>query len=408
MLKPFQSFIFGLVALTSAAYAQQSQGGADRWIHILDPQAQSTQNMQTLLWVAGIFSFLVLVVTGGALWWVVQKFKTRPGEKPTKPGAANEPAQFHGNNTLEVALIGVPVLIVSVLCVFTALALAKINQKPANVVQTVQVNGWQFWWDFEYEGQGVRNSNELVIPVGLPVELKVSGKDVIHSFGVANLGGRRDALPGQTNKLIITAEKAGIYYGQCFELCGASHANMLFRVIALPKAQYDDWLAKAKAFTATKPTDPKLARGQEVFLANCAGCHAVKGVANGAPSFPDLSYFGSHVTYAAGIYRNVDNNSELSKEKGDRAIKFNGEERLVTLEDWIRNSAQVKPGSLMPSFDGSSYKVRNSDTGKWEEKSYTKLSDEDIVAVSDYLRSLKLEGIDFKGMAEFNTENKDQ
>lgn len=408
-MKPFQLFIYGLVSLASVAYAQQPQAATGkRLIDILDPQSHATQNMQTLLWVAGIFSFLVLVVTGGALWWVVQKYKTRPGTRPTRPGDSNEPAQFHGNNILEMFLIGVPVLIVSVLSVYTALALAKVTERPANVAEVIQVNGWQFWWDFDYEKQGFRNSNELVIPVGLPIELKVSGKDVIHSFGIANLGGRRDALPGQTNKLIINAAKPGIYYGQCFELCGASHANMLFRVIALPVAEYNDWVSKAKAFQAPASTEGDLARGREVFLANCAGCHAVKGLQGGAPSFPDLSYFGSHTTFAAGIYRNVDNNSELSKEKGDRSLKFGGEERPVTLEDWIRNSAYVKPGSLMPAFDGSTHKVKNAETGKLEDVPYTKLSDEDITAVANFLRSLKLEGVNFKAIPEITNENRDQ
>ncbi|GEM48020.1 cytochrome c oxidase subunit II [Deinococcus cellulosilyticus] len=409
MLKPFQLFIYGLVSLASMAYAQQPQAATGkRLIDILDPQSQATQNMQGLLWTAGIFSFLVLIVTGGALWWVVQKYKTRPGTRPTKPGDSNEPAQFHGNNVLEMFLIGVPVLIVSVLSIYTAKALADVTAKPSNVAETIQVNGWQFWWDFDYEKQGFRNSNELVIPAGQPVELKVSGKDVIHSFGVANLGGRRDAIPGQTNKLIINAAKPGIYYGQCFELCGASHANMLFRVIALPQAEYNDWVSKAKAFQAPTPSDPQLAQGLKVFQANCSGCHAVKGLQGGAPSFPDLSYFGSHTTYAAGIFRNVDNNSELSKEKGDRAVKINGQERVVTLEDWIRNSAQVKPGSLMPAFDGSMHEVKNAETGKWEEVPYTKLSDDDINAVAAYLRSLKLEGVNFKAIPEITNENRDQ
>ncbi|GGJ20647.1 cytochrome c oxidase subunit II [Deinococcus roseus] len=409
MLKPFQLFMFGLVSLATVAHAQQPQGSSgERLINILDSQAKTTQDINLLLWVAGAFSLLVLLVTGGALWWVVQKYKVRPGDKPTRPGASNEPAQFHGNNTLEVALIGVPVLIVSVLSVFTALALAKVNEKPANIAETIQVNGWQFWWDFDYEKQGFRNSNELVIPVGLPVELKVSGKDVIHSFGVSNLGGRRDALPGQTNKLILTAAKPGIYYGQCFELCGASHANMLFRVVALPQAQYNEWVSKAKAFQAGTPSDPELAQGQKVFQANCSGCHAVKGQQGGAPSFPDLSFFGNRTTFAAGIYRNVENASELSADKGDRTIDFDGTRRPATLEDWIRNSAHVKPGSLMPAFDGSMHKVKNADTGKWEDVPYTKLSDSDITAVAKYLHSLKLDGIDFKSIPEITTENSSQ
>lgn len=374
------------------AFAEDPQ----RYIQVMDPQSQSTQQMTTLLWVAGIFSFLVLIGTGGALWYVVNKFKVKQGVAPTRPGASNEPPQFHGNNTLEAALIGVPVLIVVVLSVMTASALGSLNKRPDNIRETIQVDGWQFWWDFNYTNQKIRNSNELVIPVNAPIELKVSGKDVIHSFGVANLGGRRDALPGQTNRLIITASKPGVYYGQCFELCGPSHANMLFRVIVLEEAAYNDWLTKAKAFKVGTPTDPELARGQKAFQNNCAGCHAIQGQPGGAPSFPDLSFFGSRLTFGAGIYNNVDESKNINKVSSEPAT--------VHLEDWIRNAARVKPGSLMPAFDGSTFKVKNTDTGKFEDKNYTKLSEEDITAIAKYLRSLKLEGIDFTKVPEITKE----
>jgi cytochrome c oxidase subunit II len=114
----------------------------------------------------------------------------------------------------------------------------------------VEVTGYQFWWDFHYPALGLRNSNELILPAGFPVELEITSKDVIHSFWVPGLAGKRDAIPGQKTLLHFTPKEPGNYYGFCAELCGPSHARMLFRVLVVPKEEFD------RLWRRPRPTRP--------------------------------------------------------------------------------------------------------------------------------------------------------
>jgi cytochrome c oxidase subunit 2 len=293
------------------------------------------------------FSALVFVVVAGALAYVTWKFRARPGQE-------GEPPQVHGNDRLEVIWTLIPLLIILVLFGLTAKALIQVN-RPIPGAMKVEVTGYQFWWDFHYPALGLRNSNELILPAGVPVELEITSKDVIHSFWVPGLAGKRDAIPGQKTLLHFTPKEPGNYYGFCAELCGPSHARMLFRVLVVPKEEFDRFVEAAKAYTPPVAD----ARGQEVFQQNCMACHGVQGKMPPAVIGPELGFTGNRVSLGAGI---VDYTPE-------------------NLKAWIKDPASMKPGVKMPGFP--------------------QLSEEDLDALVRYLEGLKVEGLDFKALPKF-------
>jgi cytochrome c oxidase subunit 2 len=293
------------------------------------------------------FSALVFVVVAGALAYVTWKFRARPGQE-------GEPPQVHGNDRLEVIWTLIPLLIILVLFGLTAKALIQVN-RPIPGAMKVEVTGYQFWWDFHYPALGLRNSNELILPAGVPVELEVTSKDVLHSFWVPGLAGKRDAIPGQKTLIHFTPKEVGNYYGFCAELCGPSHARMLFRVLVVPKEEFDRLVEAAKAYTPPVAD----ARGQEVFQQNCMACHGVQGKMPPAVIGPELGFVGNRVSLGAGI---VDYTPE-------------------NLKAWIKDPASMKPGVKMPGFP--------------------QLSEEDLDALVRYLEGLKVEGLDFKALPKF-------
>ncbi|MER3554933.1 MAG: cytochrome c oxidase subunit II [Meiothermus sp.] len=334
-----------IALLLGLALAASPGQAGNHSLDILNPTTSYNREVgQLLRWVLG-FAAVVFVVVTGAMVYVTLKFR-RTGRE------TREPVQFHGNDRLEVLWTIIPTLIVFIIFGLTAQSMFKLDRLPAGAM-TVEVKGWRYWWDYNYPEQGVRNSSELVVPVGKPLVLKVTGGDVIHSYRITSLVGTQDAIPGITNRIIVTPEKVGDYYGQCVELCGASHANMRFRVKVVPQEEFDRFITGAKAYKAAPPADPNLARGETLFKANCAGCHHIAGVSPQNLRYPDLTFFGNRTTVGSGMWPNTPQ----------------------YLEPWIKNSPGMKPGSQMPAFP--------------------QLSDADVKALGTYLLSHKVAGVDF-------------
>jgi cytochrome c oxidase subunit II len=206
--------------------------------------------------------------------------------------------------------------------------LAHIAQPPREPSLTVDVIGHQFWWEFQYRSENVTSPNELHIPTGQSVLLRITGNDVIHSFWVPQLMGKLDAIPFQTNTTWIQADQPGTYRGECAEFCGAQHAHMGFLVVADSPAQFAAWLDAQRA-PAAAPADEASANGAQAFArAGCIECHAIRyGQAGvGGQIGPDLTHVGSRRSLAANT---LDNN-------------------LGSLEGWIGNPQAIKPGNQMP------------------------------------------------------------
>jgi cytochrome c oxidase subunit 2 len=187
------------------------------------------------------------------------------------------------------------------------------------------VVGHQWWWEFQYPELGFVTANELHVPVGRRVELRLTSTDVIHSFWVPELQGKTDLIPGRENVAWIEADRPGVYGGQCAEYCGIQHTHMGLLVVAQPEAEYEQWAAGQRA-PAVTPADSTTDRGRETFLRACALCHTVRGTPAGGRLGPDLTHLASRRTLAAGLLPNTAGH----------------------LGGWISNPQALKPGTRMP------------------------------------------------------------
>jgi cytochrome c oxidase subunit 2 len=203
---------------------------------------------------------------------------------------------------------------------------ALINSRPASL--TVHINGHQFWWSVRYLSSSgttmLTSANELHIPVGKPVEVRLTSSDVIHSFWVPSLHGKTDMIPGRTTSTWIQADRPGVYRGQCAEFCGLQHARMALLVIAHSAAEFENWLRAEQQLATRAPAHP----GQLVFMTFCAVCHTIRGTAARGVAGPDLTHFAGRRTIAAGTLPN----------------------HAGALASWIRDPQAIKPGNLMPKI----------------------------------------------------------
>lgn len=271
------------------------------------------------LWI----SVFIFVVVGVGLTIAMIRFRRRPNDP--------EPPQIEGNAKLEVIWTVIPVILLLFIAVPTVGISLTLGTTPDDAID-VRVVGYQWWWAFEYPDHGIVTANEVRIPVGKPVNFLIESEDVIHSFWVPRLGGKMDAVPGRVNEMWLQADEPGIYYGQCAEYCGTSHANMRLRVHAVPQDEFDAWIQERQAMAATQlvTEDPLVDRGREVFMTTaCAACHTVDGTSAVGKVGPDLSDIGGRVTLAAGM---IDNTPE-------------------NMAAWIRDPQAIKPGALMPKVN---------------------------------------------------------
>ncbi|ABV95620.1 cytochrome c oxidase subunit II (plasmid) [Dinoroseobacter shibae DFL 12 = DSM 16493] len=223
-----------------------------------------------------------------------------------------------------------PLIAISTVMVASTAALVA-TTRPAPDALVIEVTGYQFWWDVVYDPDGtpLRDANELILPEGRPVTLRLNSNDVIHSFWVPSISGKMDMIPGRTNTLTITATETGQFRGQCAEFCGLSHPKMAFEVTVLPPEAFDKWLATTRG-AARDVARPAQAEGREVFLsAGCAACHEIRGVAEGGRLGPDLTRLGARASLGAGMWRMNQGN----------------------VAGWIADVQDMKPGAQMPSYN---------------------------------------------------------
>jgi cytochrome c oxidase subunit 2 len=195
----------------------------------------------------------------------------------------------------------------------------------------IRLTGHQWWWEATYDDPQPSNvfttANELHIPVGRAIALTLEADDVIHSFWVPSLHGKKDLIPGRTATFTFRADEPGTYRGQCAEFCGYQHANMALVVVAESPQQYEAWLARARA-PAPPPNTDLEKRGQQVFMSStCAMCHAIVGTQANAMHAPDLTHFASRQTLGAGALHNDPS----------------------ALAAWIADPQRIKPGVRMPA-----------------------------------------------------------
>jgi cytochrome c oxidase subunit II len=300
----------------------------------LDAYGREAEAVATLTWAltiggAAIF-VLVMILVALAVW--------------------RRPQWLRRRSTIIAGGVVFPIVTLSVLLVFGLVLERRIDTIGEDERLVVEVTAEQFWWRVDYLGDGLArtaSANEIRIPVGAAVELRLFTRDVIHSFWVPSLAGKLDMIPGRENRMAIEATRAGVFRGQCAEYCGAQHAKMAFYVVAMPDTAFRRWLTNESG-PAREPDGNALRQGRSLFLDNgCGVCHTVRGTSARGIVGPDLTHFGSRQSVAAGIYP----------------------QNLGTIAGWIASAQHLKPGSRMPS--------------------YRRFSGEELLALANYLESLQ-------------------
>jgi cytochrome c oxidase subunit 2 len=347
-----------------------------------------------------LWGTVVFVLVEIALVFVVVRYRRREG----RPA----PKHVHGNTTLEIIWTVLPAVILVLIAVPTVRTIFATQAEASADALQVNVIGHQWWWEFEYPQLGFRTANELYLPNGRTVSFRLTTADVLHSFWVPQLGGKRDLISNRTNYLWFTPDSGGtaaVWNGFCVEYCGDSHANMKFRAFTVPPEEFERWAAHQRspaAFRVVAPppgpaqpaagtvgndppyifagTIPDYAipntpipaaariqagvtgdpgRGAQLFSrSTCIGCHTVAGASAGILG-PNLTHVGSRTTIGAGLYQND----------------------AESLAAWIKNSPAMKPGSWMPPQGRDLLDPRTGARGMFDDQQIA-----DIVA---YLLALK-------------------
>jgi cytochrome c oxidase subunit II len=286
----------------------------------LSPAGPGAHRIDWLSWTMFAIAAFVFLVVMGLLSYGLLRRRSRSSDAPDLEDRG-------GLGTVLLGGVAFPIVVLIALFVITLLALqAQAHEDASGHPVTVDVIAHQWWWEFRYPDRGVTTANELHIPTGQPVLLRVTSDSVIHSLWVPRLQRKLDAIPGQTNVVTLQADIDGTYLGECAEFCGLQHANMHFQVIAQPSADFDTWVSEQQR-PAPTPTDTTVERGQQLFLgSSCVYCHTVSGTnATGAVG-PDLTHVASRTTLAAGTIANTPDD----------------------LARWIADPQSVKPGTQMP------------------------------------------------------------
>jgi cytochrome c oxidase subunit II len=313
-------FVVGLILLSGCTVAYQPS--------TLAPQGPAAAQVANLAWLMfGIAAVVLIVVTGLLLFAMLRR---------KKGGLQPETNQLGDRRALTLVVIGGALVPTVVLIVMMGLSISMENASAFSIPVTggstsdIEVIGHQWWWEVRYPNQNFDTANEIHIPVGKPVTIKLTSADVIHSFWVPQLHPKLDVLPGQTNTLTLQADTAGTYRGECAEFCGEQHAHMQFVVIAQPQAEYDQWVAQQQQ-PAPAPLEGTIEKqGQQAFLgSSCVYCHTIQGTNASGRLGPDLTHLASRSTIGAGALPNT----------------------RANLAGWIMNSQAIKPGNLMPPMD---------------------------------------------------------
>ncbi len=350
--------VFGFSFLASCA----KDAPQDTW-QPAGPNAEQIDNLQRpVFYVAGVVGVIVFA----AVAWVMYRYRDR--------GQAI-PEQTHGKPAVEIVLTVIPVLILLGVAVPTAGTIFKLA-KTSDTEMTINVTGQQWWWEYDYPASGsnieqygitapIVTAGQLVIPENTKVLLRVTSRDVIHSYWIPKLNGKKDSVPGRVHLLRMEGSKPGIYAGQCTEFCGLSHSYMRMEAVVLSRADYDKWVANQLEEYTAPEVGSDAAAGESLFIQQCSRCHQVNGLKNSDGSLniaapeqnlvsgaaPNLTNLMTRNTFAGASWDlltpecrdNVWNASSV--DFGERYLEGVSVECLnqKDLREWLRNSPAKKP-----------------------------------------------------------------
>lgn len=352
--------VLAMVALTGC-------GSDGRPLTTLDPRGQASTDIHKLVVPVFIVAGIVFVFVNLGVLFVAIKFRRKDEDE--------FPEQVHGNTKLELGWTILPAVIMAGIAVGTIATLFNIANEPDDIAQDFEVTvvGQQWWWSFEYDlgRDGTIDfvtASEMVIPTGTPVKITTTSRDVIHSFWIPALNGKKDAAPGRNHPFWLNADAPGRYLGQCTEFCGLSHGYMRMLVEARDQGDFEAWVAdQMKPAAIPAASDEAARRGLEVFTGACTSCHQVRGVNSndctpitsasqydvakntcwvGAQPYagaaqvsgyaPDLTHLMSRYLFVGALY--------------DLRGPTTGELNRAELEGWIRNPDDYKP--MLPEATG--------------------------------------------------------
>ncbi len=382
--KAFRVLAVLTAALVLAACADNAPLDT-RGDNLAGPDARSIESfLRWVLWIAYAVFVAVLGITLYS-WW---KFRIKTDDYEDD----EFPAQI-AHSKWEIVWTVVPGIILAVIAVFTLVLHFQVNGREDNPITLnvadgggglteidwepeIVVVGQQWWWEYQYHfgdveltaqrvetlpDADITTATQMVIPIGMEIELEVTSRDVIHSHWIPSLNGKRDAVPGrQSAPWKIQADEPGIYFGQCTEFCGLSHSRMRMQVIALEMPEFQEWVTaqmtghelspETAAYVAelaageTIPPEGAEQRAVDTFRTKCASCHVLDGVTDGIVSRPEeqlvsgaapnLTHFGSRTTFAGGIVNVYDTDT--------------GEFNANDVAQWLRDPASIKANFTEP------------------------------------------------------------
>jgi cytochrome c oxidase subunit 2 len=293
--------------------------GCENVQSVLAPHGPRALQIAQLAWILFAVGLLVLLVVTAALWLAIS-------------GTPEIRTRLAGPAAVVLGGIVFPAVTLTALLGFDLwLTHAGLRAAGGSTAHRIEVVGEQWWWRVAYlgaDGNRVMSANEIRIPVGRDVEFTLKSADVIHSFWVPSLGGKVDMIPGRTTRLRVSADRAGVFRGQCAEYCGGPHALMAITVIAMPVDDYEAWQAQ-EAEPAAEPTTGAGQRGRDLFLsAGCGACHTVRGIDAIGTIGPDLTHVGSRRSIGADTLAMTPAN----------------------VARFIVDNQHIKPGNKMPPF----------------------------------------------------------
>lgn len=317
------NYAFCLCVLAStpvSAIAENEVAPLNYFLHSYGPASTPTMHLG---WVFVALSVAIFVIIAVLLVGAV--FRKRSAVDPGSIGREDEGMPWIYIGT------GVSTCILFALVIYTLITLNAIAKPTHAPALTLTVTGYDWWWKVEYEDDDPTRrfvtANEIHIPVGQPVLVKLKSADVIHAFWVPMLAGKTQMIPGLTNQQWLQADAEGVYSGQCTQYCGVQHAHMGLEVVAQSEAEFRAWQdAQRRTVIAASASDVNA--GKALFLDRCAGCHAIRGTEAVGAHAPDLTHLKSRRLIAAGLLTNTPDH----------------------LVQWITHTQELKPGARMPGM----------------------------------------------------------
>ena len=351
--------ISGLVLVGLVLAGCGVTSGSGRPLTTLNPQGKESTQIHSLVKPVFIVAGIVFVLVEGGVILLMLRFRRRKGDVD----GVDEPVQRHGNFPLEMGWTIAPAILLAILAVGNVKTIWDLENDQVNAKTTVEVVGQQWWWEFRYDFNNdgkpdVITAQQLVLPVGETVRLEIRSNDVIHSFWIPALNGKKDAVPGRVQPLAMQADKPGIYEGQCTEFCGLSHGYMRMQVKALSTADFEVWKKNQLARAVEPVAGTEAAAGQLLFQQKCMSCHQINGYSDAGKALddnqPNPDYRGAqhplisgnapNLTHLMSRERFAGNMFDLYESEADATSAMpSGTPNNGQISTWLKNPGAIKP-----------------------------------------------------------------